>query len=322
MADILVQRITHKRSGQDLDLSWLSSFTLVETMDLSGPRFEFTLRDPYRLFRDDLRVVAGDEFEVFLSDRFGEDQLDRVFSLTTTTPVVKGDYVTFQGFESTVWALKQPAKKAQLFARKPIKTILAQLVPGKHQAGRFPEATYHLLPGMRPTKLLRQMATENGAACFYRRGVLHFEALADLFAAEAAMTYFHNAPREPLSVAHYSLPGAASLIRDRIDRQYIGWDMVRGPVRGSKGRGEPEEFLPCRTPFALDNHWTLPVPAIDFTASGNGGIAPGLTLALRFAVERVDSPLDESVPEKVLVESVAHHYQSQKYVCRVKGAVL
>jgi len=49
-------------------------------------------------------------------------------------------------------------------------------------------------------------------------------------------------------------------------------------------------------------------------------LAPGKTVGLRFMTGRLDSPLDESMPWKALITTVAHHYAAQKYVCRVIGA--
>ena len=60
---------------------------------------------------------------------------------------------------------------------------------------------------------------------------------------------------------------------------------------------------------------------IDFSARGNGFLTPGMALKLWWHMPMQDRPLDESLPDKVVIFSVAHYYSAQKYFCRVLGAV-
>ena len=64
-----------------------------------------------------------------------------------------------------------------------------------------------------------------------------------------------------------------------------------------------------------------PFPVIDFTIKGNGGIRAGSVIAFEWKTRRQDAPINEALPEKVVVSAVSHYYGSGKYLCRCKGSV-
>lgn len=321
--NILVQKITLFRNGEayaDFDLSFLQDLTYVETLDLSGPRLMFSINDPWRLFRDDIGVKEKDVLQVTLSDQFGFDGLDKIIYFVILTMPIDGDILSFNCLEATVWKLKQPAKGAMLFNKQPIKSILSRLAPGlKYDVGTFQVLNdYHLLPGMRPSKMIREMAREHGAVCFWQRGKIVFKKLKDLYAVTPAMTYYHNDSRQQYKIAVYSRPNTQAVIKDRTERNYVGWDMVEG-IQKNKAVKAPAEFVSASNVASLDGLLEIPLPSIDFTTHGNGTLVPGLTIGLSWAVDRIDAPIDESLPKKVVVGTVSHFQSNQVYACRVLG---
>jgi hypothetical protein len=225
--------------------------------------------------------------------------------------------------QQNVNLLKQPAKDSVLFPKKPIETILKRLAPGlKYDVGSFPVMeAYHLLPGERPTKLLRQIAKERGGLCFFRRGTIVFKKLPDLLKQNAKYVYEHDNPRAVNQIIHFKRENAKGLIKDRIERNIVGWNMVKGVMKSGKRTNKPPEWGSVSNVSTMNNLTELPYPAIDLTALGNGALIPGMPITLKWNASRIDAPIDESLPAKVVIGTVSHFYSAQKYFCRVKGVL-
>jgi len=93
-----------------------------------------------------------------------------------------------------------------------------------------------------------------------------------------------------------------------------------GPVLSKAHRYAPS-LNASQNVRTLGNRPTSSRIAIDFQTHGNGFLTPGMVLKLWWHMATPDRPLDESLPDKVVISSVAHYYSAQKYYCRVKGAV-
>ena len=321
--DILVQKITIIRDNkpfEPLDRSFLKELTYVETSDLSGPRLMFVIDDYYRIIRDELGVKPKDVLEVVLSDRFQRDGLDKIIRFVILTMPINDRWITFNCIEASVYKLKLPAREAIVFSHKSVSAVLQKLAPGlKYDVGSFPATNdYHLLPAMRPSKMLRQMAQEHGAVCFWQRGQIVFRKLKELYSAAPEMVYSHNDSRKGNKVIVYSRPNTEGIIQDLTERNYVGWDMVEGFQKSSRVPKAPAEFTSA-SKASLDNLTEIPKPVIDFSTAGNGALLPGLTLGLEWNTERADMPIDESLPAKVVIGMVAHSWSPQSYFCQVSG---
>jgi hypothetical protein len=165
------------------------------------------------------------------------------------------------------------------------------------------------------------MAKERGGLCFYRRGALVFIKLAELFKKEAKHTYEHDNPKAKNQIIFFTRENAKALIKDRVDRNVIGWDMVKGVMKSGKKTTKPPEFVSVFNMATMNNLAEIPYPAIDFTALGNGTLVPGATISLKWNAARIDAPIDESLPAKVVIGTVAHYYGAQKFFTRVKGVL-
>jgi len=70
---------------------------------------------------------------------------------------------------------------------------------------------------------------------------------------------------------------------------------------------------------ALDNLSAVHIPDVDWVGNGSGAVRPGIAIAVKWNQDRMDSPLNESLPEKIIVGTASHYYTEQKYLTRVKG---
>ena len=324
--DFLLQKVKLFKNGVEsgtFDLSFLKEVTFVETIDLSGPRLMMTFDDTHSIIRDDMKVKERDVLEIRIADVWERDGIDQTIQFVIWTMSNMGNMITLNCMQRNVDLMKQPARDAILFTRKSTEAILKRLAPGlKYDVGSFPVLEdYHLLPGERPTRLLRQMAKEKGGLCFYRRGSLVFKKLADLAKKEVKHTYEHDNPTAKNQIIHFTRPNARSVIKDRVERNIIGWDMVKGIVKSGKKTTKPPEFVSVFNMPTMNGLGEIPYPAIDFTVLGNGALMPGMPISLKWNISKIDAPIDESLPAKVIVGTVAHFYSAQKYFTRIKGVL-
>jgi len=321
-----VQKITH--GGQELDLALVERCTYIETLDMSGPKLILVMRDPDSVIRDDIGVTPGSLLDVTFADYFNEDGDEIVDKFSVLTIPDHGDSIVVNAMQADVRFLKAPAKAPIVFLRQPVSSILRRLFPShKIIVDRFGTGQdYHVLPGERPAKVLRQLSAEIGARIFCHRGKVYARRLKSMYDDPPAFSLAYNDTRKPdeidaYKIASYQRPNTDELVADSIDRQWCGWDMRTGPTQSRKG-ALPSEWCGLSSQGGLDNLSAIPKPEVDIVlAGGVGMLRPGLCCSLVWYLDRIDSPMDESLPEKAVIGTAAHHYQSQKFLTRLKMVV-
>ena len=156
---------------------------------------------------------------------------------------------------------------------------------------------------------------------FYRRGEVVCKPLSALMKAKPAFDYHFNDESQQNQIAGYKQINAITLIDDRMKRHYQGWSLIGGRLNSRVLKGEPMEQSGVDTLSALDRLNRLPMPVLDMYCLGNGGLRSGDTLSLTWNRMNIEMPLDESLPEKIIIGTVAHQYRSNNYRCRMKGVV-
>jgi|GEM_PF-1702301 len=335
--DIFISQITHfsqlpddggLEETDDFDLGWLKEMTFIETIDISGPRLILIMDDQLKYLTDELNVKPRDVLKVTFSSHWYEgdgDDLDLVLHFRILTMPNEGNRITFNCMEKEVESIKQPWKKSLLFSQKPVTAILGKLLPAlKPEAGKFPVMLdYHILPGMRPAKTIRQMCQEMKAACFHRRKSIVFETWDKLKKQEPEITFYHEPPATEQcdeEVFRYEMLRSQEVVKDRVERNYMSWNLKDGIVNTSKATKKPAEWVSQPEATVLDNLLDVSAPTIDLTTSGQGLIRPGVVMKIVWNnTQSTDKPINESLPEKILISTVAHYYSGNQYLCRVKG---
>ena len=317
----IVQKVV--APGGDIDLSYMRIGNYVETMDLSGPRFVMQVNDPDGILRLDYEMEEGNEIIVTIADPYQRDGLNLDIPFVVKKVMHSASVLSVMCMQREIDEIKKPSPIPVFFVRKPVDEILSRFLPVPLHVADFPVVEdYHLLPGERPSRLLRQLAYEQGAVVYTRRGELHFNRLRTLFAKPVELTYHYDDREQENQVISYVKPNVDAIVRDKVVRKYSGWSQTEGYVGGQAAGGSPVEWRSSQNVTTLTNLGTSCMPAIDFVCLGNGMLTSGITVDLVWNMGRTDAPLDESLPEKVVVSAVAHYYsRSQRYLCRVKGLV-
>jgi len=316
--NLLVQKIEHDNGV--FDLSFIIDFTYTEKTDLSGPIIIMQFNDRFSYLRDIVGVREKDEITVTIHDVFHSDTLHIVEKFTIESmPMDNNENIEFTCTSSVVNALKIHATQAELFVQKPVSAIIRRLVDADNfDIGRFPVVNdYHLLPGMRPSKLIRQMAKECGALAFYRRGTFVFKSIDEMVSSKPTLTqFFLNDSREENQVLSYKVDRNREAFKEAAERHYTGFDMEKGVVSSRFHKASPIALSGLPSKVSLDNLAKLIAPTLTFNATGNGGMQAGDTLDFVWGKVDIESPTDESLPEKGFISSCAHHYSPHKYLCQ------
>lgn len=329
----IIQKIWWIGTGEEIDRSFLKECIYTETVDLSGPRLSLLFDDPDSILTDSpwFKIKIGDVLEIIFEDPTYRKGLNVVIRFIILTMPKDGIRLTMHCFQEDVYKLKMPAPEARLFVQKPVREILRELIPGlksgviQDRIGNFPVVEdYHLLPGMRPSLLIRQMAKEHGAVAFFSRNVFCFQRLVDLrnLNEEERIYYEWNNIQAENQIVHMDVMNVAHVVGDRILRKYIGWHMVKGFVSGDCiSTDAPVEFAGVGHEITLSNMVEFTLLLIDLAMIGDGRLEPGLALKFGWHLDDKARPFDESLPTTGVVGVVCHYHTGDQYNCRTKIVV-
>ena len=321
-SELLIQDI--RTDAAVLDMGFLNSGCLIESLDLSGPKLILKFNDRYSLLRDGLKIREGDVLDVLLADWEARDGLEyRTRFTVMETPLSHDHELTLNCMQTDIAALKRRSTRARLFHDHVPGTIVRGLLP--HLAydidsypGRY---SSHLLPGDRRGSVLKQLAADLGSVIFYDRGTVRLQQIDSLMRQQPVAHYYYNDARQPNQIHRYELPGGSDLIRDYTYRRHAGWDIRRGPMRSRLRNDAPVELMPSGSQFILDHRAEQLSTVLDFQTLGNGQLRAGSLLDLSWHKEHPTEPLDESLPTRILIRSVSHMQIKTRYYCRVLGAL-
>lgn len=307
-----------------IDLSFLKECWYCEEFDLSGPVLQLKFDDKDRIIRDRLGLKEGSEIDVFFADYWMKDNIQHTAKFRIMSMPVANGFLVLNCFHSALFSLKDPVKESLLFTKKDVKAIAKRLLPSWQifAIGNFPVSDdYHVLPGQRPSVMLRKLAREKAAAIFFQRNKFVIKRLSDFMALNPVFNYEHSNSQAENRVITFKAINSEPILKDALDRNYQGWNMNSGWISGSSD-DMPLMIHSSPNKNTLANIKAYMAPVIDFTCSGNGGLMPGVPISFTWNTEYLDAPIDESLPEKIVALTVIHQYTPQKYFCRVKGGIL
>lgn len=324
-------KIVHDQSGEELEIPFLDEGTYVESIELDGPKLMLVFRDPFERIKNKLRIREYDTLTVSFSDLWREGGVNEkdVFTVLSCGCIADGA-IKLNLMAKTVYSMKTLAEKTKIFTQKGFADIIGGFAGGaKLDLGKFPVVeNYHCIAGSRPSRLLREIADEQGAHIWYARGKIHMKRFAELMAQTPAITFQWGAFNGENGITCYSRPSGQIRAQERNVRTFTGWNETEGRVKTSpdlpilaKAGSKPAAQTGSSNTFVLGNATVSKKTAVDFTALGNLSVTAGQMIKIVWHTADPSSPVNEGLPDKVVVESVAHWYSNQKYYCRIKGAV-
>ncbi len=315
----LIQSI--KYNEINIPPEWVNEATYIESMDLSGPKLIISFHDMGGILRDKGKfkehdgvlslVIAdpGDRDKTFLEETFIIEKLNAV-----------GDgALRLQCLAEAVSIIKRHSQGCVIYPPAPPGDTINTITKAQTlEASALPEGPgYHLLDGMRPSRLLRKLAAENGARIFYCRGIWYLKTFDDLLAAEPVATYYHNKALKPESITELVVHGHSAVAGEVVQRRAMGWDMVTGFMESGTGRPLMTGLV-TEASLAAVNRTFLQDLEFSSRAAPNPDLKPSDRLSTEWhRPSDSDAPIDESLPTSVLVGTVAHHVKGSQYSQRI-----
>lgn len=329
----IFQKVVHTKSGEPLENAYLIQGTYIETMELDGPKLILDYRDTEDRISNKLQIKEYDEIAVTMGDPWHDNSamISETFVVLACKPAAgSSGAVRLSLMAKPTFDLKQMADKTRVFNNNGLASIAQAFAKGmKLDVSKFPViGSYHCIAGERPSIMLRQMAEEHGAHIWMCRGKMQLKRFAELFVQAPAATLHYGVQNTPDLILSYTKPSGQLKAQESAARSFSGWDELKGRVKTSPAlkllsgvSSKPPAMAASPSPYVLSNAPIVKKPAIDFTAFGKMLVTPGQVLKLVWHMPDPAEPVNEGLPDKVIVESVAHWYSDQKYYMRVKGAV-
>lgn len=295
--------------------------SIIETGDMSGTKMILRLSDKNAYYRDDLGVKKDTELEVTYGDPEGRGDDIFIDKFIVMSAVMREGVLKIEGFQKDCHQLKQPAQTPRFFVDQTPSYILSALLPGVKLVVDVGQAgTYHLNPGASPSRLIRNMARDCGAMAFYSRGTFYFLSISKLLSQKPAFTVEHQNPNAEVSINGFQINDKSFMYRRVLNRQYLRWDTVTGLAKD----GTPENgIVVVTTPGAhtLQHQNQAIVPLLVAEMLGNSMFMPSLAMNVVLNLGTIEKVIDETLPERQLVNQVTHYQQGSRYLCRMELGV-
>ena len=309
--------------GKEIKPSFLQQSTLIESMDLSGPKLILKFNDPDSVLYDDIGVKPTKTLTVTFTDFWHDDEAGNdplVDNFFIQNMLVESEIVTLKCLQSDIKALKSPAYRPMMLVQRHVPVIARRLMPNvRYEIDRFTvDNNYLVSPGECKSNVLRNLGWDLGAKVFYRRGTLVIRKREDMFDDPPAFTYAYNSPQAPFQIIHYQSPHGKEIVYDSTEKRNCERDMIESSDSAANHSQNAAESVRVVSLAALHNI-SITFPEVEFTVPGSGALAPGMALALEWNLKHLDPSLDESLPKKIIISTLTHNYQEQKYLTCVNG---
>jgi len=306
--------------GQGFGLSRLRTATYIESLDMSGPKLILMFNDTDGTMVDLIGFKEHAEvLEVEFSDPLERDSTNfkERFIIENLKEAANGG-LQVSCLAEVVSKVKRKADKTTIYAAgSPLKAIKA-ITGADVQGSSFPAGPeFHLLADMRPSKLLRNIASEIGARIFYLRGTWYAVSIDDLFKATPYKTLTHNKAKSYNAITSVINLGDQKVIGEVGRARHSGWSMTKGLISEGKGRSFPTGIDNKASLIAMGR---LLVPQLEFQipVDADTEITPKTVLDMEWHRQgNPEAPINESMPERVLVGSIAHHFDGSRLRQRV-----
>lgn len=319
-------KVYHVRTDSEIDLGMLRTGVYIESIGLDGPKLVLTFRDEDYI-KNTLEVRELDEFVVSFADTWSEEGTTFEQSFTALS-VKSGELRTIKLslIATELYSIKTIAQKSRIFTSRGVSEVVSSLTSGlTKDMGTFPIVmNYHCLMGERPAKLLQQIASEHGAHGWIARGKFHMWRFAELFSESSAMTFHHKTINSGYPIIEYTQPSKHLSLEENVMRTFTAWDEVEGRMQSSPSGGIASGapvITGVASDFVLSNRMLAKKTVVEFVTLGNLAITAGMAIDLVWHHNDPENPINEGLPAKVVVESVAHQYTTQKYYCKIRGAI-
>lgn len=315
-----IEVINGTQAVGEIMFNHITDACIIENASMDGVLLIANIVDPNLEYRDKLKIGLNTILQVTYGDsniNNGELYIDRFVVMQHES---MGGILNIQGFQETIHKLKRPANGPTFFTCRTPHEILARLMPNVTlNVDNFPVGTYHITPGLKPSRLIRSMCRDYGAVAFYCRGTFFFKRLADLYSHESKFSFGYNDNTADIVINKYCISNQKFMYERILDRRYVQWDTVLGLITSGKDRSFGTVSITAGNDSSVYNQHQAIVPTLVADHAGIFSVKPGLCIDISILnPELTDRPIDESIISKQFINSVTHYQKGTSYVCRTE----
>ena len=314
---------TIKVNGQEIDKTALISCAYIESLDLSSPCIIANFMDDRGSLRDDLKLVEGAIIDLEFGDVDGRGRAMFQESFVISDAPIRNNVIHAEGFSRSVNSLKQPAVKPKFLVDQPIKMILANLCEGTGLAiscSVVGVGTYHLNHDMTPSRLIRNIARDFGAAVWVSRGVLYFRSYEDLMRQSPVYKVGLNAKDVDIDMTKHEVVKNQKQFERVAQKNFFSWSIDKG-MQASVTNADKSKVLVTANQPQLNNLSKYAQPLLVLECYGISDLQPSNMLDFILVRLSSDEALDESLPNRMFITRITHYTQGERYLINTEVGV-
>ncbi|MDV1094975.1 tail length tape measure protein (plasmid) [Raoultella ornithinolytica] len=303
--------------GSKIPREWIFSSVYIEKTSLKAPLLKLEMRDMTGVVIDDFQAKYGTTLVAEMGNPQGNETAFKT-SFFITSATLAGDVITVVAVSEEVRRFKIPSPRTQLHTNKTpgaiFKTYMGALQLASSDQKRA--VTYHLSAGEKPSRMMAAMARDKGALCWVCRGQLFFSALDELMKQKPAFTYEANNPHAERTISKMRFINQDHASTAGNQYRFAGYSMTDGYAEYGDA-ALPVKYISDADMETLRNMQKTLVPKLDIEVAGNPAVRPGMLIEILIYRYDDQNRLDESLPRKMLVKSVAHFEDRVGYTTRI-----
>lgn len=313
--------------GKKLDVlpDSVISCHIIENANMNGTQLILKLNDPSGQYRDNYNIKYLTELEITYGDVLNTERSEMAIdSFIVMLPTSENNQMKIEGLQKTCHQLKQPASRPRFFTNKTPNQIISALVPGiKLDIDNLGPGTYHLNAGANTSRLIRNMARDYGCIAYYCRGTLYFKQISKLFNTTPLYTFESGNNKASLPIQRYTFIDEQYLYDRLLDRTFVQWDTENGMMYSSDSGDDRfgSVLVTTGTTTALDSQGKAIIPVMTLELFGLAQLVPGVLGNVVISVSQSEKVLDETHPEKQLLNKVVHYTKGCNYSCVIETGI-
>lgn len=318
-----IQKITIVETGNEILPDNIISCDLVENSNMNGTMLMLTLNDAGGYYRDNLKVKFETEIEVTYGDQLNLNSDITIDKFVVIVPESNGKQFYIEAMQKDCYMMKKPSNYPVFFPNSTPKDILKRIVPDlKLDVDDINQhGFYHLNTGSSISRLIRSMARDYGCLAYYFRRTLCFKKIKPLLLGTAKFTFESGTNSENIAIKSFSINDREYMLKRLLDKKFIRWNTIDG-MQESIGTNQDVTLITAGNKGALDNQKIAIIPTITIDTYGVSSLKPGVLSNVIIHMPYQDKVIDETLPEKQLIEMVTHHTQGNMYSCRIRLGIL
>lgn len=311
--------------GVEVDRTLLISAAYMESIDMSCPSLIVEINDQRGDMRDEIGLVEGAEIKIEFGNVLGADEALFIEKFIVSVAPIKSGVIKVEAFSKAVHQLKEPCVKPVFFVEESVTNILSLICKGLGlvvDCSVVGKATYHLNYDMTPSRLLRNIARDFGAAVWICRGVIHFHLFERLMTQKTFLKAGINSNDVDITITAHDAIRDKKLYERITQKKYHSWATDKG-MQSSTTHGNKSHVIMAYPPQRqLDNLSKYFQPMMVFECDGMADFEPSKMIKFLMIRLSKDSEIDESMPSRMLITGITHFTQSNSYLNRIEVGIL